>query len=697
MKSPSARRAESIRSSKMSESSVRKKTASGKTNAGKSSAGSARRSSTSAAAKKRAAAKKSAVQDNPLGSMWSREADPYDDPFAAAPRPAPRRQSATVSSASSGKSARKGASSGKNAAGKRSPAVQDNPLGSMHAHSTDPYDDPRMSSPTTRSRIASRDDFDAPARPNRKRSATSAKKADLFDDFDAPARAARTGLSRPASAKRSIARASETHAPTSSRSSAPKRGAHGNGASGGRSPGGRRGGGKRGGYLTFVLSSLIAICLLAAGFQLYSYANFRKMRTAVTSESFFAGTSIDGIDVSSMTMESALTYWEEQVEPSYAGRAVTLSDGRTVAATELGYASDYREVISAAWQSQTTGRLKDRYSALRRYSASGTGYRVTRTLYTDEAVSAYTSQLASEINVPVSEPSITGFDQSSLSFTFGAGVQGKTLDQTALAADLKSAMDAGGGTVTLKIDTQDPTVSVEEMQSLYGLRAYAVTNASSSSSNRLNNVTLALNAINGTLLQPGEEFSFNETVGKRTAERGYKVAAAYSGGEVTEELGGGICQVSTTLFNAVVKADLEVTERHAHSMPVSYVDMGKDATVSWGSQDFKFKNNTSEPVYIVAYLDSDKKVRVGVFGRAIANGEYITVEAEDTYTKKYQTTYQYNAFLLPGAQNVLQSGRNTYKATAYKLRWSASGELISKEVLCNSTYNGRDEIIEYGP
>lgn len=678
----------------MRESSTRKKPASGTPEARKSSANSARRpAASSSAPKKRATVKKPVVQDNPLGSMYSCKADPYDDPFASAPRPAPKRQTAAKSTSASGNGT---------ASRKRPPAVQDNPLGSMYSRTADPYDDPRMTSTAPRRRSASYNGFDTPARANarstQKRSTSSVKKP---DPFDAPAQRTRTGGPRRASANHARAQAPDAYDMLLAESSAPQREPHSpskNGGSGGRLAGGHNGGkNRRGGYLTFVLSALVVICLLAVGFQLYSYADFVKMRDAVSTESFFAGTTIDGIDVSQMTMESALAYWEERVEPAYAGRTVALSSGHSVTAAELGYSSDYRDVISAAWQSQTTGRLKDRYNALRQYSASGAGYRVTRTLYTDEAVSAYTTRLASEINVAVSEPSITGFDQSSMSFTFGAGVQGKTLDQTRLAADLKSSLDAGGGSVTLKIDTQDPTVSLEEMQSLYGLRAYAVTNASSSSSNRLTNITLALGAINGTLLQPGEEFSFNQVVGKRTAERGYKVATAYSGGEVTEELGGGICQVSTTLFNAVVKADLEITERHAHSMPVSYVDKGKDATVSWGSQDLKFKNNTSEPVYFVAYLDGDKKVRVGVFGRALADGMYITVEAEVTYSKKYQTTYQYNAFLLPGAQNELQSGRNTYKATAYKLYWSASGELISKEVLCNSTYNGRDAIIEYGP
>ena len=293
------------------------------------------------------------------------------------------------------------------------------------------------------------------------------------------------------------------------------------------------------------------------------------------------------------------------------------------------------------------------------------------------------------------EAGVSGFDTDSLAFTFTQGTPGRTLDQEKLASDIKSALEAGGGEVALSIAETAPQVATEDIQAQYGLRAYAVTDASSSKKNRLSNIQLALSSINGLCLQPGEEFSFNEVVGKRTAERGYKVATAYSAGEVTEELGGGICQVSTTLFNAVVKSDLEITERHNHSIPVSYVDKGKDATVSWGAQDFKFKNNTDAPVYIVALLSEDKKVRIGVFGKVLEDGMYITVESEVTHRDKHQTTYQYNAFLSPGTQSELQSGRDGYSAVAYKLYWTKDGDLIKKETLCKSEYRRRDAIIEY--
>ncbi len=118
--------------------------------------------------------------------------------------------------------------------------------------------------------------------------------------------------------------------------------------------------------------------------------------------------------------------------------------------------------------------------------------------------------------------------------------------------------------------------------------------------NRSINVTLATKAINGTIVQPGETFSFNQTVGPRTAERGYKTAIVYSGGQMVYGLGGGICQVSSTLYNTVLKGNFRVVERWPHSLPVSYVPTGKDASVSWGNADFRFQNNYSFPIKIVA-------------------------------------------------------------------------------------------------
>ena len=166
---------------------------------------------------------------------------------------------------------------------------------------------------------------------------------------------------------------------------------------------------------------------------------------------------------------------------------------------------------------------------------------------------------------------------------------------------------------------------------------------------------------------------------------------------MTEEVGGGICQVSTTLFNAVVKADLKVDERHSHSLTVSYVDLGKDAAVDWGNKDLRFTNTSSDRVYICCYLTEDKRVRVGVFGKLLEDGVSITLEGVKTGTIDYNTEYQMNFTLFTGQTRVTQNGKKGYTATTYKIWWDANGNELRRSELCKSTYQATPEIIEYGP
>jgi vancomycin resistance protein YoaR len=123
---------------------------------------------------------------------------------------------------------------------------------------------------------------------------------------------------------------------------------------------------------------------------------------------------------------------------------------------------------------------------------------------------------------------------------------------------------------------------------------------------RINNIEIAIDEINGYTLQPGEVFSFNAIVGKRKAEKGYEKAKIIVNGKSKEGLGGGICQLSSTLYNAVRKADLEILERHSHSKPVPYVLKGQDAAVNYGTEDFKFRNSNDYPITIYVKLAGGK-------------------------------------------------------------------------------------------
>ena len=443
---------------------------------------------------------------------------------------------------------------------------------------------------------------------------------------------------------------------------------------------------------------MIVLALVGVGvWRMQEYRALAEMKAVVSRQTFYDGTSVDGVNVSGMTLQQALKYWEQEVEPAYRQAAAVLDDGTQVTAEQLGYASNYAQVLSIAWNAGRSGSLVERYRHIEAASAQPTAYEVNRTLYDDALVRQYAADVAAQIDTQPQDARLKMFNTETYSFEFEPEQSGRVLDQDALTADVEAALSAGGGSVNLQIETIAPEVTQENVAAQYGMISYAVTNASSSSSNRLSNIRLVLSMINGICLEPGESFSFNQTVGQRTTERGFKTATAYSSGKVTEEVGGGICQVSTTLFNAVVKADLKVDERHSHSLTVSYVDLGKDAAVDWGNKDLRFTNTSSDRVYICCYLTEDKRVRVGVFGKLLEDGVSITLEGVKTGTIDYNTEYQMNFTLFTGQTRVTQNGKKGYTATTYKIWWDANGNELRRSELCKSTYQATPEIIEYGP
>ena len=208
------------------------------------------------------------------------------------------------------------------------------------------------------------------------------------------------------------------------------------------------------------------------------------------------------------------------------------------------------------------------------------------------------------------------------------------------------------------------------------------------------NIAIAARTINNTVILPGETFSYNKILGNTTKEKGYQLGTAYVGGKVVPAYGGGICQVSTTLYNAAIYANLEIVERYNHSYSVSYVSGSRDATVSYGGKDFKFKNSRTYPIKIVA---SAKNGVISVSLKGIKEEKEYDIEITSTTlsTTPYQTTYQDNPNLEEGKQKVIQVGHNGIKSKAYKTV-KYNGKVISKTLLSADTYQPMNRVIEKG-
>lgn len=216
-----------------------------------------------------------------------------------------------------------------------------------------------------------------------------------------------------------------------------------------------------------------------------------------------------------------------------------------------------------------------------------------------------------------------------------------------------------------------------------------------SNRNRSTNLEIAARKINGKVLMPGEEFSFNKVVGKRTVEEGYKDAKIYADGGVVDGLAGGICQISSTLYNSVLLANLQITERRNHSFTTSYLPAGKDATVVWGTTDFRFINSRSYPIKIEAKV-SNGIAEFKIHGMQEEVEYEVKILPVRTQSIPFATTYEEDPTLMPGQQIVKQAGHAGCKVTTYK-ELRVNGAVVSKEAISNDTYNPMRKIIRVAP
>lgn len=253
-----------------------------------------------------------------------------------------------------------------------------------------------------------------------------------------------------------------------------------------------------------------------------------------------------------------------------------------------------------------------------------------------------------------------------------------------------------GSTVTIPFVLTDPEITTEELnQRMFGDTLSTFTAESSSNSGRKNNLKLACQAVNGIILNPGETFDYNTTLGKRTSERGYKPANAYVNGETVQTIGGGICQVSSTIYYCALMADLEIVTRRNHSYPSSYIPLGMDATVSWGGPEFKFRNNTDYPIKIVATASGgDTTISLMSYDD---RDYYVKMEYEVLQKTSYSVVYKtFPADNPEGYKDgqVISTPYTGYVVNTYRVKYSKeTNQEISRTFEAKSTYKHRDKVI----
>lgn len=434
---------------------------------------------------------------------------------------------------------------------------------------------------------------------------------------------------------------------------------------------------------------LMAVITVTAGMTLQVNAKTEENRIS-------DGIYIEGLHLGGMTAdeaEKALTSYVKDLEQV----ELTLKAGEKeviVTAGQMGFAVSSENMVQEAMDIGKTGSLLKRYKDLKDLEYGDLVLKLD-TAVDASVITAFLDENASEINTKAVNH---GLIRENGQFTFVEGTTGIAVNVEQSVSLIQEYMttewDYKEAAIELAAEIAEPLGTKEELAKVKDLLGSYSTSFSSSAAGRCTNIEVASGRINGTILYPGEEFSVNETILQRTKDNGYELGGAYVNGETVQSYGGGVCQVSTTLYNAVILAELKVLERSAHSMTVSYVPVSMDAAIAGDYMDFKFVNNTDTPIYIEGYT-KNKNLYFNVYGEETRPSNRKVSYVSETVSKENPPT-KYVATSSPiGTIKQVQSGHTGYKARLWKVV-TVNGVEESRTQFNNSNYRSSQRTVHVG-
>lgn len=454
------------------------------------------------------------------------------------------------------------------------------------------------------------------------------------------------------------------------------------------------------------------------------YPAFRRKVEAMDKNTFYDGVHIDGVHIGGLTIMEARRALQQTVVSGDQQYALSVTiDGKTwrITQNELPLTRNIDAVLQEAFSIGRQGTLSTlqssmtpfeyRYQTRQAVSQNG-AFLYTQVTYDKATVRQLAETLAARVSTPARDASVYSFDFNTRGFQFMPEQAGQALSSDEIYSAIIAQMDARNynASITLYTHAQQPAVTLAQLQQSFGLISKYSTQTLASY-NRNINIQLACQAVNGITVSSGQTFSFNETTGKRTVDKGYLPAGAIAQGRSYEETGGGVCQVSSTLFNAAAMANMKIVSSSPHAWPSTYVEPGRDATVDWQSYqtlgeslDMKFKNVSDYPIFIVAYMTGSNLNRactctVEIYGVALADGVRIELETQLTRTVPMPTPAppeyaEADATHAAGTYEVVRKGREGYTYETYRVYYQ-NGAAVRRELLRTSNYKAYSELIRY--
>ncbi|MGX8701931.1 VanW family protein [Caproiciproducens sp.] len=455
-----------------------------------------------------------------------------------------------------------------------------------------------------------------------------------------------------------------------------------------------------------IAAVIAGVVLLAAvgglfGKQLYEvYRHRQEVASVIDADTFYKGIVVAGVDLGGKTMEQAKAA-AAAVEPGLRGkydiRIVYQDKTWQLTEDDLNFRFNTDDVLKEAYAYARTGDREERYQQVLALRTAPKTYNITNTMNYDN-LDAKLKETVKGIACDPVDATVASFDTKTAAFRYADGKNGLAVDENRLYAQVEALINGPrAGTVEVPTTVVPFSKTIAEVKShLQKLGTYSTT--STNNANGTHNMALALSKINGTCIPAGGTFSFNGIVGDSTSKAsGFLEAGAILNGRLIQSYGGGICQASTTVYGAALRSNMKITQRSNHTLQSTYCPIGQDAAVSYPDLDFKFRNPTEYPIYIVSGIKG-KVLTVTFYGYQSPDYDHIAVTSQKTETIAAPTAPKYivDKTLTKGVVKLDSKARTGARATAQRVFYK-NGAVVKTENLSSSYYRAQPAYYSMGP
>lgn len=410
----------------------------------------------------------------------------------------------------------------------------------------------------------------------------------------------------------------------------------------------------------------------------------------------YPGVSVYGVELGGLTKEQVISKLGEALPTLIMDKKIDVLVGdkkMEMKYSDISPVYDYKDIAEKAINYKKDATVLEKNNIIK----NGADYKIEATIdFNKEKLTAFEEEVKKQVDVEPknAQISINGSNISITPSILGHKIDGEDLHKRLLENINGNPQEV----VELKFDLVEVPAKIKEsdLKKITGkISSYSNEYTGGDNTGRFINMKLAVEAVNGTLLMPGQEFSYNNVVGNTTPERGYKEANTYVGNKIVPGYGGGICQVSTALYRSIMRSNIRSTERMNHSMTVSYSKPGLDATVSYGYIDYKFVNTYDFPIYIQGFIGGGT-LGFNIYGNTSAlDGKTYDLVSEINETYEPKVEYVDDANLEAGKEVTESTGMTGYKSTTYLVTYQ-NGTEIKRERIGTDVYKTTNTIIKRG-